>query len=287
MLNQGDFERTAPWTTPIPSFYLRVGSLSSVSMEENAARKPYRGSCHCGMIRYVVSLVLPPANLDLDTSCGTSIRMYECHCSTCLKLGMFHLRLEDSPNDFVVLSPLTFEEPGVLGDYRTFAGEYHWYFCSNCGVRCFGFAGTDGKGAILDILAVTAILDILAVPATLNILAALNLLATSPTAPTIPAAIAASTAAAATAASAHAVSNILTALAAAAITALAAAAILAVLAARTFLVLPSLPSQLLQSSQSTQSSQSSMGKKKCEYGVSSCKGVGKRCGVTLWGSAVG
>jgi hypothetical protein len=115
-------------------------------MEGNAARKPYRGSCHCGKIKYVVWLVLPPANLDLDTSCGTSIRMYKCNCSTCLKLGMFHLRLEDSPNDFVVLSPLSFEEPGVLGDYRTFAGEYHWYFCNDCGVRCFGFAGTGGKG---------------------------------------------------------------------------------------------------------------------------------------------
>lgn len=72
--------------------------------------------------------------------------MYKCNCSTCLKLGIFHLRLEDSPNDFVVVSPLDFEDEGVLGDYRSFAAEYHWCFCNNCGVRCFAFAGTDGKG---------------------------------------------------------------------------------------------------------------------------------------------
>ncbi|CZT15089.1 uncharacterized protein RCC_00989 [Ramularia collo-cygni] len=108
--------------------------------------KPFQGSCHCGKIQYIAYLTLPPKSFDPATSPSTSIRIYKCNCSTCVKLGMFHLRLEDSPRDFLVLSPLNFEDPGVLGDYRTFAGEYHWYFCNECGVRCFAFAGADGKG---------------------------------------------------------------------------------------------------------------------------------------------
>jgi hypothetical protein len=68
-------------------------------------------------------------------------------------MGFFHFRPADSPKDFLVLSPLDEEEQGGGGgkglkmgqggllDYLCFDKDIHWYFCSNCGVRCFAFTG--------------------------------------------------------------------------------------------------------------------------------------------------
>lgn len=46
----------------------------------------------------------------------------------------------DSPNDFLLLSPLNPTEGG-LNDYTCFDNRIHWYFCSKCAVRCFAFSG--------------------------------------------------------------------------------------------------------------------------------------------------
>ena len=70
----------------------------------------------------------------------------------------------NSPEDFVLLSPIVQEEEGgggVLGglkladageeglkDYTCFTARTHWYFCSRCGVRCFAFMG---HGEIRDV----------------------------------------------------------------------------------------------------------------------------------------
>ena len=87
-----------------------------------------------------------------------------------MKTGFFHARPADSPESFLVLSPLAEAEaaaesgqagadagegkgakfqaakglklgPGGLHDYVCFDEDIHWYFCSVCGVRCFDFSG--------------------------------------------------------------------------------------------------------------------------------------------------
>jgi len=103
-------------------------------------RRPYHGSCHCGQTKYIAYLTLPPPTVAVDPHPGTTIRIYKCNCSTCHKAGYFHIRLKDTPNDFVLLSP-TDPENGGLGDYQCFEKFAHWYFCKNCGVRCFIVGG--------------------------------------------------------------------------------------------------------------------------------------------------
>ncbi|EAW15032.1 uncharacterized protein ACLA_004460 [Aspergillus clavatus NRRL 1] len=100
---------------------------------------PYRGSCHCGCIQYIAIIPLPPAvALGSDQPVSSRARFYKCNCSTCQKMGYFHLRLPDAANQFFVLSP---SDLGLLGDYRCQSGRVQWLFCPKCGVRCFAVAG--------------------------------------------------------------------------------------------------------------------------------------------------
>lgn len=66
--------------------------------------------------------------------------MYKCNCSTCVKMGILHLRPINPASDFVLLSPT--DPVTELGDYRCFAKKTDWYFCKNCGVRCFALGGS-------------------------------------------------------------------------------------------------------------------------------------------------
>ena len=113
-------------TTDIPSSTLTL------------TRRPYHGSCHCGHVRYIVFLTLPPAAPDETTEEIPSVRLYKCNCTPCHKMGIFHVRVPNSPNDFYLLSPV---DKAGLSDYLCSDKELHWLFCSNCGVRCFIFEG--------------------------------------------------------------------------------------------------------------------------------------------------
>jgi len=108
-------------------------------------RRPYHGSCHCGHTKYIVYLTIPPAPVQLNESpsAGKGLtRFYRCNCSTCHKAGIFHTRPAHPPSDFLLLSPL---DPGTgLGDYTCFSSQIHFYFCPECGNRCFSFAGEGG-----------------------------------------------------------------------------------------------------------------------------------------------
>ncbi|KAF2472714.1 uncharacterized protein BDR25DRAFT_11134 [Lindgomyces ingoldianus] len=97
----------------------------------------YHGSCHCGSIKYQIRLTFPPSLTDKDPAAKT-IRIYKCNCSTCQKMGYFHLRPINASDDFILTSPSTIEE---LGDYRCFDRKVGWYFCKTCGVRTFGLGG--------------------------------------------------------------------------------------------------------------------------------------------------
>ncbi len=79
-------------------------------------RKTYPGSCHCGAIRFEVSL-------DLD-----HVRV--CDCSLCRKRGALNYRVEDE--DITVLSSL---DDLTLYQWHTRTAKD--YFCPTCGILPF------------------------------------------------------------------------------------------------------------------------------------------------------
>jgi hypothetical protein len=118
--------------------------------ESKVARREYKGSCHCGFIKYFVVLELPliipenPSRLVVDID-PTSVRVRKCNCSVCHKIGFFHMRLPFAPKDFSLLSPL--DPLTELGNYTVFRQRIRWLFCKTCAVRCFAFMG---EGAVID-----------------------------------------------------------------------------------------------------------------------------------------
>jgi hypothetical protein len=79
--------------------------------------KTYRGSCHCGKVKYDVELDL-------------SGPVLACNCSMCGRTGS--LMTFVSEDKFKLLSG---EES--LSDYQFNKKQIHHLFCNNCGVRSF------------------------------------------------------------------------------------------------------------------------------------------------------
>ncbi len=84
-----------------------------------AEEKTYEGGCHCGAVRYRVSLALEQA--------------ITCNCSICQKTGT---TLAFAPaTKFTLLSG---EE--ALSDYQFGKKRIHHLFCKRCGIRSFSRA---------------------------------------------------------------------------------------------------------------------------------------------------
>lgn len=95
------------------------------AMTEQTRR--YTGGCHCGKVRYDVSLELGP--------------VLDCNCSICAKHGF--LWAYTTSDKFTLLSGAD-----VLTEYRFGSGGIRHVFCSRCGVESFA-DGPDPKSGKL------------------------------------------------------------------------------------------------------------------------------------------
>jgi hypothetical protein len=89
-------------------------------------KKVYRGSCHCGRVRF---------EADLDLSAPT----IRCNCTYCTKVRTWFATTE--VDGFRLLAG-----ESDLGDYQFGEKRIHHRFCRHCGVRLFGEVDTEATG---------------------------------------------------------------------------------------------------------------------------------------------
>lgn len=88
--------------------------------------KTYKGSCHCGAVRF---------EADLDLTQGT----YRCNCSICRRSRFWPAVAR--PEGFRLL-----EGAGELTEYLFNTRKNQHFFCRRCGVRPFGIGNETPVG---------------------------------------------------------------------------------------------------------------------------------------------
>jgi hypothetical protein len=88
-------------------------------------KKTYAGSCHCGAVRYEVTMVPPE-------------KAFACNCSICSRQGWLLAFVPAA--DFRLLA-----DQGKLTDYQFGTKHSHHPFCRTCGIRSFS-RGVDNEG---------------------------------------------------------------------------------------------------------------------------------------------
>ena len=87
--------------------------------------KAYQGQCHCGAVRYEVTMTPPD-------------KAFACNCSICSRAGWL-LAFAPGPA-FRLLAGAN-----ELTDYQFAGKNAHHFFCRTCGIRSFS-RGTDRAG---------------------------------------------------------------------------------------------------------------------------------------------
>ncbi len=119
--------RNTTKTTPPSEKKCRPSSLLAAPTHcQSMAPAEYKGGCHCGFVRYAVTL-------DLDPGGGQQPTGVKCSCSFCTKANLVSVRLA-GPHEFRLVSPAS---RGALGDYTFGRGGMHHFFCRTCGIHCF------------------------------------------------------------------------------------------------------------------------------------------------------
>jgi hypothetical protein len=100
--------------------------MTPITPMPQASAKTFTGGCHCGKVRYEVSL---------DLSKGVS----RCNCTICQKLGRTGVIVK--PDAFRLLAG-----DAELHDYQWGGRIGHHLFCRHCGVHAFGRGHLDVLG---------------------------------------------------------------------------------------------------------------------------------------------
>jgi hypothetical protein len=111
-------------------------------------RQACRGSCHCGLMQYIVFLTLPHPFSSTNPPQPTDQEIYRCNCTACHKMSFVHVNPPNPRDDFVLLSPL--DPDRDLSIYQCNQKRSKYYFCPKCGVRCVTVGGV-GETAVVDV----------------------------------------------------------------------------------------------------------------------------------------
>ena len=94
-------------------------------------RQTYRGSCHCGAVRF-------EADLDLDAA------TFRCNCSICRRTRFWAAVAR--PGDFRLLAGQE-----ALTEYLFHSRKNQHFFCRHCGVRAFGVGNDTPIGQMIGV----------------------------------------------------------------------------------------------------------------------------------------